>query len=105
MHALPFEPFVAFLFGLLPGIEHAHCDPWIFLQNCGFYQQCVHNWEKSGSLEKIPFQLCIVGKKKVDVRVNVGGPGFGGDAGVDLAGGEEIELSTAVWDKLHFEPG
>src|SRR5216684_2827371 len=30
MHALPFEPLVAFLFRLLPGVVHAHRDPGIF---------------------------------------------------------------------------
>ena len=36
--------------------------------------------------------------------MNVGSPGSGGDAGVDLAGREQIELSAARWDQLHLEP-
>ena len=31
MHALPFEPFVAFPFRLLPGVEHSHRHPGIFI--------------------------------------------------------------------------
>src|SRR5882724_12612878 len=36
MHALPFEPLVAFLFRLLPGVIHAHRNPGIFLQYRSF---------------------------------------------------------------------
>ena len=77
MHALPFEPFVAFHFRLLPCVVHAHRNPGIFLQDRILDQQGVHDRKKTCSLEIIALQLGIIGKQRLDVRVHVGRPGLG----------------------------
>ena len=55
---------------------------------------------KTQCVEIVPFQLGIVRKQEADIRMNVGRPGFGGDAGIDLTGGEEIELGSALRNAL-----
>ena len=104
MHALPFEPLVAFSFRLLPGIVNAHRDPRIFVQHRSFDQQRMHDRKEARALEIIPFQVSVVRKQEVDIRVNVGRPGSRSDTGIDLAGGEEIELGSALRNTLQLEP-
>src|SRR5262249_13989411 len=104
MHPLPLEPFVAFLFRLLPGVVYAHRHPRMFLQDRRFNQERVHDREKAGSLEIIPLEFGVVWKQKVDIRMNIGSPSSGSHPGIDFASGEEIELGSSLRNTLYLEP-
>ena len=76
-----------------------------FSKHGGFYQQRVHDREKTGALEIIAFQRGVVGKKEVDFGVNVRRPGSRGDRRVDNAVRQQVKLFLLFRNNLYFQPG
>src|SRR5262245_30777285 len=64
----------------------------------------MHDREKTGSLEIVPVDLGVVRKQKVDIPMNIGRPSFRSHASIDFAGGEEVELGSALRTTLQPEP-
>src|SRR5580765_2278686 len=65
----------------------------------------MHDRKKTCAPKIVAFQLGVVRKQEIDMRVNVRRPGSRGDRRVDNAVRQQVKLFLLFRNNLYFQPG